>query len=328
MKTRRERDTDIKAIAFAWAAYLITHASEEITQFRKFGTPSDELIALSNKKITLTLSSGTVETSCFPVSLNTRAGQSLLFNAVSQVNQYLKDLPRHALSVLNDIKVSIQARREDTRTNVQLVAEAILHRVASEFKPEVLFAFDSINAWIKAAYGKELGYLTIRKALETLEQQGYLVVREWGKRGVRTRCTKIYMLFKRKLTVSQAQVDDWLVSIDHALMAVYSRESVTRQDVMAQKFYHYVEQLVDSDPELSLYAQGARLFPARNDRLAVVGVARDVTSQEMKDNVHVYTSRFLGRLVSPLQENGPDPRSALTGVFPSNDSIESQRGSP
>lgn len=327
MKTRRERNAENKAIAFAWAAYMISHEPEEIAKLLKYKNPSDNLRVLADKKITFTLSDGKVINSCFPLSLASSAGVKLLYNAVVNVNAYIKDLPRHALTMLLAIKFDVKARREDTRLNIQIVAEAILHRVASEFKPEVLFAFDSINTWIKSAYGKELGYLTIRKALEALEQQGYLVVREWGKRGVRTRCTKIYMIFDGKPNVTLANVDDWLASVDHALMAVYSRESTTRQEVMAQKFYHYVEQLVETDPELSRYAQGARLFPASNDRLAVVGVLKD-GAPCTKDIAHVHTSRFLGRLVPALQENGPHARPAFTGVFPCNDSIESQRGSP
>jgi len=183
-----------KPSAYAWVAYMVTHQPEEMARVRKYGTPSDELIKIAEQPVAMTTSDGKFKLVTFPFSLNTGKGQKLLNETLSQVDLYLKTIPIQAFDLFNEIKTTLRVRRADTKSNVLMVAEALLHRAASEFKHEVLFAFDSINTWISAVYKKELGYLTIRKVLEILVEQGFIKVNEWGKRGNRSKCTKIEFL--------------------------------------------------------------------------------------------------------------------------------------
>ncbi len=195
-----------------------------------------------------------------------------------------------------------------------MVAEAVLHRVACEFKHEVLFAFDSINTWVKSVYDKELGYLTIRKALEILIEAGFIKVNEWGKRGNRSKCTKIEILpLKRNYILTYtSNIDDWLLFNDHAMNAVYRRESTTRQDVLESRFHHFADQIAAEMMEESLYARGARLFPAKD---AIMSVADEGFIDAMeKELSNVEIDRHLGTLVQSLQEDLTDSRQTSNRV--------------
>lgn len=297
-----------KPMAYAWVAYMITHHPDEMARVRKYGTPSDELIKLAETPVGMTLSDGKYKMITFPESLNKRAGQKILFETLTKLDLYLKTIPMQAYDLLSEIKTTIRVRRADTQRNILMVAEAVLHRVACEFKHEVLFAFDSINVWVKSVYGKELGYLTIRKALELLVEAGFIKVNEWGKRGNRSKCTKIEVLpLKREhILTYTSNIDDWLLFNDHAMNAVYRRESTTRQDVLESRFHHFADQVAAEMMEDSLYAQGARLFPAKD---AIMSVADeefiDATEKELSD---VEIDRYLGTLVQSVQETLPDPR--------------------
>lgn len=295
-----------KPSAYAWVAYMVTHQPEEMARVRKYGTPSDELIKIAEQPVAMTTSSGKFKLIFFPESLNKRAGQELLFKTLQQVDSYIRTIPIQAFDLLNEIKTTLRVRRADTKSNVLMVAEALLHRAASEFKHEVLFAFDSINTWISAVYKKELGYLTIRKALEILVEQGFIKVNEWGKRGNRSKCTKIEFLpLRESILTYTSNLDEWLLYNDHAMNAVYRRESTTRQDVLESRFQHYADQVAAEMMEQSRWAQGARLFPAADGKMAVVapiGVAG--TEKDMFNET--YIDRLLGGLVPTLQAYGSD----------------------
>lgn len=307
-KSRRERDSEEKSLAYAWVAYMLTHESKELRRVYRYGTPSDELIVLAEKKVTVTLADGKAKEICFPVSLNKRSGQQLLYTAIVKVSNYVRKIPLHALSWLKDLTKDLKVRRSDARHNILLVAEAVAHRASCEFKSEVLFAFDSINSWVSAVYGKQLGYLTIRKALEVLQGQGFISVREWGKRGVRTRTTKIGIILPAQIIVSQSETDRWLSGLDHGLMAVYSRESVTRQDVTEQKFHHYIDQVAAQQEEDSRYAEGARLLPSKSGKIVVSAEAQIIYNDKeiVHDNTNV--NRLLGRLVHPVSQDEANSR--------------------
>ncbi len=284
---------------FKVAAKLLSTHSEDVTHFLKYGTPPDSLISyvLGTK---------------FSKSLNTASGQKRLYEMLKVIRQFIKELPIRAYLLYQDIKVNFQHRRADTRNNAICIAESILHRVSSEYKPEVLFAFDSINVWIKSVYGKELGYHTIHKVLELLEEQHFFKIVEWGKRGMRSRCTKIKVIFSDVKDLSfNSAVDDWLLSRDHAMMAVYARESATRQDVLEARIHHYAENwLEDQENEKSLWDQGFRLFKYQDAIISSdaenVSVVNDL--EEIVNEVHTY--RFLGSLVPTLQENDASSRTS------------------
>lgn len=307
-KSRRERDSEEKSIAYAWVAYMFTHESKELKRVYRYGTPSDELIALAERKVSVTLADGTVKEISFPISLNKRSGQQLLYTAILKISNYVRKIPLHALSWLKDLTKDLKVRRADARTNILMIASAIAHRASCEFKPEILFAFDSINAWISAVHNKQLGYLTIRKALEVLQDQGFISVREWGKRGTRSRCTKIGIVLPAQVIVSQSETDQWLSGLDHGLMAVYSRESVTRQDVLEQKFYHYIDQVAVPQEE-SRYAQGARLFPSKSGKIIVSAEAQIIYNDKDITHDSVDINRLLGRLVHPVSQDEAHSRS-------------------
>lgn len=299
-----------KPMAYAWVAYMITHQPEEMARVRRFGTPSDELIKLAEAPVGMTLSDGKYKMITFPKSLNTRAGQKQLHETLIKVDLYLKTIPTQAYDLLAEIKATVRVRRADTLSNIFMVAEAVLHRVACEFKHEVLFAFDSINTWVKSVYGKELGYLTIRKALEILVEAGFIKVNEWGKRGNRSKCTKIEMipLSRNYILTYTSKVDDWLLFNDHAMTAVYRRESTTRQDVLESRFHHFADQMLQD----SFYAQGARLFPAKDGIMSVAD--EDFIDAVEKELINVEIDRYLGTLVQPLQENLTDSGQVVRGV--------------
>ena len=303
-------------MAYAWVAYMVTHAPEEMARVRKYGTPSDELIKLAEQPVGMTLSDGKFKLICFPESLNKRAGQKLLFETLTQVDSYLKTIPVQAYDLLQEIKTTLRVRRADTLSNILMVAEAILHRAACEFKHEVLFAFDSINVWVKSVYGKELGYLTIRKALEVLVEKGFIKVNEWGKRGNRSKCTKIeFRPLKRDTILTYtSKVDDWLLHHDFAMAAVYRRESTTRQDVLESRFHHFADQVAAEMMDESRWAQGARLFPPVDDRMIVVTPVGVQSNEKVLYNDETYINRLLGGLVPAMQANGTDDRKASSGI--------------
>lgn len=292
-----------KPRAYAWVAYMFTHQPEEMKRVLKYKTPSDELIKLSEQPVGMTTSDGKFKMITFPESLNTRAGQNALYETIVKVDVYLKTIPTQAYDLLQTVKSDLRVRRADTLSNIHMVAEAVMHRAASEFKHEVLFAFDSINTWVKSVYSKELGYLTIRKALETLQDAGYLKVREWGKRGNRTKCTKIEIIPipRNYILTYTSNVDDWLLYNDHAMQAVYRRESTTRQDVLESRFHHFADQMAAEMMAESRWAQGARLFPSADDRMAVAEVTPiGVEIEEGLYETHI--DRYLGRMVPAMQE--------------------------
>jgi hypothetical protein len=254
----------------------------------------------------MVVASGEKKKVFFPVSLNKSTGQKMIFKAAQDIDTYIKTIPVQAYELVHYVKENVTHRRKDTQANLHIVAEAIAHRAASEFKHEVLFAFDSINTWIKAVYQRELGYLTIRKCLELLESAGIVKVREWGVRGNRAKCTKIEIVpITSKLTAAISQVDAWLDSAVHAMMAVYTRESTTRQDVLEGRFHHYAAELLAKElsdgPAWSELPTGH--FPAKRDKLVQAEkVSAPMTLEEMlyaiQDDLRV------GELVHSVQANG------------------------
>lgn len=299
-----------KPMAYSWVAYMVTHAPEEMARVRKYGTPSDELIRLAEKPTAMILKSGEVRSIFFPISLNTNRGQKLLFEILKHVDLHIKALPIKAYELFQHVKKTVSHRRKDTVANLHMVAEAIIHRAACEYKTEVIFAFDSINTWIEAKYSKVLGYLTLRKALELLEQAGILRVVEWGTKNVRHRATKIEIIpvaRKTELTYS-AEIDDWLLFSDHAMVAVYKRESVARQDVLEVAIHSHIESISASEMTAKIdrvLLQGA--FFKRADSTVTIEVRREEVSDD-------YFARLLGELVQPLHKNDPTGREASYGI--------------
>lgn len=292
-----------KTLVYSWAAYMWTHQPEEMKLFLKHGTPSETLIKLAENPIAMTMSDGKFKAFAFPQSLNSSTGQKTLYNALVNVKKYVYTIPIQAFATLEDIKTNLSVRRSDAKANTIMVAEAILHRAATEFKHEVLFAFDSINVWINTKYGKELGYLTIRKALEVLVEQKFIKVNEWGKRGNRSKCTKIEFLPKEYILTYTSTLDDWLLFSDHAMTAVYRRESTTRQDVLEARFQTYIDELqeesVVEQRVTEFLSSGRKLF--KSPRVTIVEQEETIVSEE---NIDVEIDRFLGGLVSAVQEDG------------------------
>jgi len=285
--------------AFTWVSYMMTHEVAEMNNLLKYGTPSDRLIKIAAKSISMTTSEGRTRKIFFPESLSTGKGQKLLYKIAARVKEYIQTVPVQAHSLYEEIKATFSHRRKDTLSNYLMVAEAVCHRAASEFKHEVLFAFDSIIEWVKSVYGKDLGYLTVRKALEALEAAGFFKVREWGVRGNRSKCTKIEILTSSRnyILTYTSKVDDWLLYLDHAMMKVYSRESTTRQDVLEQNIHTYAEHV---SKETSLYSQGYRLFPSTDAKLVESTESAVVEIEEVLWD-DVYIDRLLGGMVQPMQ---------------------------
>lgn len=319
-RSKKQKLAADKSRAYSWVAYMVTHESDEIKRVLKYGTPSDRLIELAAMPIEMKLANGTTKKVFFPESLNKRAGQNLLFQTAKRVTHYIRTVPLQAYSLYEDIKLNLKHRRQDTLSNYLMVAEAVCHRSASEYKHEVLFAFDSILAWIKAAYNKDLGYLTIRKALESLELAGFVKVHEWGVRGDRKKCTKIQITPDPRETILTytSKVDDWLMSVDHAMFAVYTRENVARLDVLEERIHHYADQMALKDE--SRHAQGYRLFPVSDDTLTETEVLEEdgVWTDE-------YIDRLLGRLVPAVQENDSCSREGSKGAGRQSSFSESER---
>jgi hypothetical protein len=289
-----------KAKIFAWTAYMLTHQPEEMKRVLRYGTPSENLITISEQPVLMTTVDGKTKLITFPESLNTRKGQRLLFEAAQRVTEYIRTVPVQAHTLYEEIKTTLRHRRKDTLSNYLMVAEAVCHRAASEFKHEVLFAFDSIIEWVKSVYQKDLGYLTVRRALEALQDAGFFKVREWGMRGNRSKCTKIEIMTSRRnyILTYTSKVDDWMMYLDHAMMKVYARESTTRQDVLEQRIHHFADQVIQDD---SRYAEGYRLFASTDAKLVeeVTEVAVEINEGLWDD---VYIDRLLGRLVPTVQK--------------------------
>lgn len=303
-----------KSRAYTWVAYMMTHQPEEMQHLLKYGTPSDKLIQLSNRNVEITVDKDDSRWMSFPISLNKSAGQKLLFKAAKDLAAFKKIIPLGAFITLQDIQDSVKLRRKDAQDNLLLVAEAILHRCATEFKAEVLFSFDSINAWIEAKVGKTLGYVTIRKAIELLESKFFLKVREWGQRGNRRRATKIYVNFDSSIWKASEHItacDEWVISSAHCMEAVYSRESTTRQDVLEVHIHRYSERILSE--AVSVIAGGSAwpalpgLFPAVDATMDLAETSSaPMTLEEMLHELHI--NRFLGELVQPLQEDDTSSR--------------------
>jgi hypothetical protein len=316
--TLPRRKMDEKSKAYTWVAYMLTHQPEEIRNLLKYGTPSDKLIKLSRRRVAIHVDKDDLRAITFPVTLSKSAGQKLLYKAAQDIVAFKAAMPVGMLAAYTEMKSTIKLRRSDATENVLMVAEAITSRGAAEFKNEILFAFDSINTWIKAKYGKTLGYVTIRKALELLESKFFITVREWGQRNVRHKATKIYVHLDsawRKGKLSDA--DEWVLSNSAAMTAVYARESLSRQDVLEANFQNYMA-IQDELRALEgpAWSNIPRLFPAADDTIstepATVAVLDEIEFKEIWDDA--YIDRLLGRLVPAMQENGTPDRTVSAGI--------------
>lgn len=298
-----------KSKAYTWVAYMITHQPEEMQNLLKYGTPSDKLIQLSNRRVEITVDKGDSRWMTFPISLNKSAGQKLLFKATKDLLAFKKLIPLGAFVALQDIQDTVKLRRKDAQENLLLVAEAILHRCATEFKAEVLFSFDSINAWIEAKVGKTLGYVTIRKAIELLEEKFFIKVREWGQKGNRRKATKIYVNFDSAMWKAGeylADCDEWVTSAAHCMNAVYSRESTTRQDVLEVHIHRYSQKILDE--AVSVIA-GGTYWPAMPGLFRAVGASMNLAETSsapmtLEDLLNeIQADRYLGDLVPSVHPN-------------------------
>jgi hypothetical protein len=316
-----------KSHVYSWVAYMFTHQPDEIKRVLRHKTPSDSFIKLAEKRISLTLSDGKVKKLNFPESLNKASGQKLLYATVVRIDSYLKTIPIQAYDTLQDVIANVTHRRKDTQSNIHMVAEAILHRAASEFKHEILFAFDSINTWISAVYGKELGYLTIRKCLELLVEARIIKVNEWGKRGNRSKCTKIEFIPvevpKEKILTYTSKVDAWLDSAAHAMGKVYARESTTRQNVLEEQIHHYADKLADEMSDGPAWPPIIGFF-GRVDDTMVVADEVSVQSSEKVLHEQLYFDRRLGRMVPTLQKDETSYRSTSKRLARGFDYTKSQ----
>jgi Fe2+ or Zn2+ uptake regulation protein len=312
--TKKERAARDKILAFSWIAFRMTREEAEFKHFLKYGTPSDRLIAISESKSVMMVR-GKLRSFAFPFSLNTSRGQKRALAIVKRVYDYRRYMPNLAFELLTDIRTEVTHRRSDTQANIHMVAEAVLNRVATEHKPEVIFAFDSIITWVKTAYGKDLGYLTVRRALEVLQEKGFFEVTEWGKRGVRSRATRIKVNLRSDESKLQftSECDMWLDLTVHVMDAVYKRESVARQDVLEASFHHYADKMAAEMMAESRWAQGARLFPKTDDRISIVAPI-GVTSNDKDILNETYIDRLLGGLVPTLQEDFSSIRASISGI--------------
>jgi hypothetical protein len=301
--------------AYSWVAYMFTHEPEEMKRVLRYGTPSDKLIELSNRRICVNIASSDAEKYLtFPVSLSTSRGQKALHEIVTRFYLHVKCIPIKMYNLFQHVKASVRHRRSDTQKNVLLVAEALMHRAATEHKMEVIFAFDSLNSWIKAVYGKELGYHTLRKALEFLQEQDILQVKEWGVRGNRHKATKILLRSSEKSVLEySAEIDSWLMSGDLGMMAVYARESVTRQNVLEKAIHHFADMIISENQFTSwadMYVDITDLdsvFSVSDDRLVEVEIT---TVKETND----YFNRLLGEVVPAVQKAHTPARQVGAGI--------------
>jgi hypothetical protein len=291
-----------KSRAYAWAAFMWQRHPDEMKKLLKYGTPSDELIFLADQKFEYTVR-GKRKFRSFPESLHKSTGQKLLFNAVAHVAEFKKEIPVLAYITYREIAAQVKLRRNDATTNMHMVAEAVFYRAAVEFKSEVLFSFDSINAWITAKYNKTLGYHTIRKALELLEAKFYIHVREWGVKGNRRRCTKIGLNFTKDTCASfLLDSDKWIFEGFAAFKAVESRETTARQNVLEVHIQNYLNRDQDSSKG-PVWAPVPKLFPKADAKITE-------QVEEIIDGVWTddYLDRLLGELVPAVCENEPNYR--------------------
>lgn len=285
---------------------------EEMKKLLKYGTPSDELIKLADKKFEYTVR-GKKKFRSFPDSLYKSSGQKLLFSTVLAFESFKKDIPVLAYVTYKEIAAQIRLRRADATANLHMVAEAIFYRAAVEFKSQVLFSFDSINAWISEKYNKTLGYQTIRKAIEFLESKFYLEVVEWGVRGNRRHCTKLSLSFTKETCASfLMDSDEWIFQGYAAFKAVQAREISARQDVLEVHIQRYLAR-IEKEESAPVWESVPRLFPKADDRISVV-TPTGVTSTEKDILNETYINRFLGGLVPSLQENVSCIGSFSSGV--------------
>lgn len=306
MTTKKAKDVK-KSKAYAWAAYMWQRHPDEMKKLLKYGTPSDDLISLAEKKFEYTVR-GKTKFWSFPESLHKSAGQKLLFNAVKNVKLFIQSIPELAFASYQELVSQLKLRRADTTENILLVAEAVLYRAATEFKAEVLFSFDSINAWIKAKSGKTLGYVTIRKALELLESKFYLTVREWGTRGNRRKATKIYVHLDPKLVTPEiaAACDEWITSHAYCMNDVYARESVARQDVLEANIHNYADSLLSEETSIlndgPVWAPVRRLCGTSDDTIEQAETSSaPMTLEELLHEIQI--NRHLGELVQSVHSN-------------------------
>lgn len=298
LATKRAKDSK-KSRAYAWAAFMWQRYPEEMKKLLKYGTPSDELISLSDQKFEYTVR-GKKKFRSFPESLHKSAGQKLLFNAVKNVDEFKKSIPVLAFVTYREIVAQVKLRRSDATANLHMVAEAVFYRAAVEFKNEVLFSFDSINAWINAKYGKTLGYQTIRKALELLESKFYINVREWGVRGNRRRCTKIALSFTKETCSSfLLDSDDWIFSGFAAFKAVEARESSAREEVLDIRIQRYLDKL-EEESTLPAWPDFPKLFSFA--RMEADDTTQDIVGISEEVDYETYIDRLLGGMVPAVQE--------------------------
>jgi hypothetical protein len=308
--------------ASAWVSHMLSHKPEEIYRVLRYGTPSDELIKLSQRKIFMHVDKDDIRGVRFPESLNKSKGQKLLYKTAQDVIEFKKRIPLGMFYAYNEAKFMIKHRRQDTTQNILMVAEAIFSRAAAEFKVEVLFSFDSINAWITEKYGKILGYQTIRKALEYLEEKAFITVREWGQKNVRYKATKIYVNLDstwRRGEISEA--DEWILYNSAAMNAVYSRESTARQDVLAANFQKFLAEQEETkrkiDAEEPIHVIHRRRTLAMNATIGAVKTEEKVyfngiEMQEVWDDEFI--DRLLGSLVQPVQEDVSNYRQSSPAI--------------
>jgi hypothetical protein len=307
-----------KARAYAWVAYMISREPEEFYKLLKYGTPSNELIKLTQRRVFMHVDKDDIRRVTFPLSPNKAAGQKLLYQATQDIVEFNKRIPLGAYNSFLEAKQLVKARRADTTANIHMVAEAIFSRVATEFKVEVLFSFDSINAWINAKYGKTLNYITIRKALELLDSKFIITVREWGQRGVRDKATKIYVHLDSEWRNGElSDCDEWILATSSAMNAVYARESTARQDVLAARFQHYLENYADK-PEVAREWPQSKvasstpqddIIAPEAEKVSVAVVARKQEHEEID------IDRLLGGVVQPVQAYESDTGFDMFEIF-------------
>lgn len=286
-----------KCKAYAWVAYMTTHHPDEMVRVRKHGTPSEGVEKLRRG---------------FPLSLKSRRGQQLLFDVLKRYDLHCKSIPQKSFELLQHVKTTVKHRRADTQANLHLVAEALLHRSAFDYKQEIIFAFDSINTWLDAVYKKTLAYHTLRRCLEMLDEQGIITVVEWGKRGYRQAATRIRMNYVTHFGRKRpAGLDDWLMMSDHGMYAVHGRESTTRQDVLEATINWFSDKMAE---EARQAAPRGPYNKSETQQRWFGGPAKPVKPvkvqvlEEINDDVDV----FLGKLVPALQKD--EPAGVLVGA--------------
>lgn len=305
-----------KARAYTWVAYMMQRHPEEFKKLLKYGTPSDEMIRLTYRRIFLHVDKDDVRRVRFPLSLHKSAGQKLLFKVTQDLYAYKLALPEALYHAFEEAKVLVKCRRADATANVLIVAEAVFSRAASEFKQEVLFSFDSINAWIKCKYGKILGYQTIRKALELLESKFIITVREWGQKGIRNKATKIYIhLDSSWRNCNLGKADEWILNNSSAMKAVYAREDFTRYSVKEAETQAHLAREQAKEPVIGpVWSTLVDLFGPKHDTIVekpADAVPTTIVEEAWKNDDF---NRFLGGLVSSMQEDGSNPRQVGSGI--------------